>query len=354
VLRFLLKRAWIGILLGVALVLLPNVFIRSFVPVAGGLPTPTAEPTHDARDDAFAEGLRLAATDPVAALPFLQQVMFSDHPQAEAARTLAQNIQAGRVAENEAYLFTASGQALAAIGEWTLARDALLQAVQLDPDYAEAWAYLGEAQYQNGQDPLPALQRAIELNPNSLAAQLFNALHWQRAEDYEQADLHFYIASQLELDNPSIYIQWGQNDILAGNPVEARARYETAASLTPEDPQVWKALARYSVDSELFVAELGLPAALQVVLEDPVDVQALVLLGRAHLLLGNGQSGIGFLERALEVNPDSAEAHLFLGIYLLDEGQTEAALLHLNAVIASAPGTSEARLASELIVQNSH
>jgi tetratricopeptide (TPR) repeat protein len=350
--RFLIKRAWIGLLIAAGLLLLPNALIGRLVPT-GGVPTPTMAPTPDPRDDAWAQALALAGSDPLAALPYLDEVLFSSHPTAERARVLAQGISAGRVVDDEAYLFTATGQALGAIHEWEKAREALLLAVQLDPEYAEAWAYLGEAQFQNGQDSYEALQHALELNPNSLAVQLFNALYWQREEDFEQANLHFYVAAQLAPEDPSIQIQWGQNSILRGDPVGASEHFEAAAALTPEDPAVWKAMARYSIDTEVLVAELGFPAALQLVTDSPNDLQALVLLGRAHLLMGNDHSGVGFLERALELDEEYAPAHLHLGIYLLDQGFREEAMTHLNAVIAFAPGTPEAEWARELIVQMS-
>ncbi|MEX2162059.1 MAG: tetratricopeptide repeat protein [Anaerolineales bacterium] len=352
-LRFLLKRAWIGILFGLVLILLPNAWLRSLAPVAGDLPTPLPQPTPDPRDQAYQQGLTLASTDPLTAVSFLDQVAFSDHPMAEEARTLASAIQAARLADDEAYLFTAAGQALAAIGEWQRSREALVKAVQLDPEYAEAWAYLGEAQYQNGEDSFPALQRALELNPDSVAAQLFNALYWQRQGDFLEANLHFYIASQLDPQSPSIYIQWGQNAMLAGEPVEARQYFEKAAELSPDDPAVWRALARYSIESELYVQELGVPAAGRVLIDDPEDVAALVLLGRAHILLGDGQAGQDFLERALGIDANDPLPHYYLGLYFLAQDNIAAALPHLNQVIALAPDTEEAELAAELIVQYS-
>lgn len=352
--RYLLKRAWIGVLLGIALLLLPNAWLRSLVPLPGGVPTPTALPTGDPLENAYQQGLQMAASDPIAALPYLEEVAFSDHSAADSARRIAQAIQAARLADDPAYTFTASGQALAAIGEWGLARNALLQAVQLAPDYAEAWAYLGEAQYQNGEDGYPALRQAIELNPNSLSAQLFNALYWQRQGDFNRANLHFYIAAQLEPESPAIQIQWGQNAMLAGDAVEARQHFEQAASLTPDDPQVWEALAQYSVESELFVEELGLPAALRLLQERPQDPQILTLVGRAYALLENAETARFYLQRAVDLGPSYAVGHLHLGIFLLSQQEQDSALVHLNTVLALAPGSPEAELASELIVQYSH
>lgn len=341
-------------LVGLALVLLPNTWLRTLVPISGPLPTPTSQPTDDTRLADYAAAVELAASDPLAALVTFEEIMFSDHPQAQNARIVARSIQAGRVADNEAYLFTSTGQGLAAIAEWRAARGAFLRAIELDPDYAEAWAYLGEAQYQTGEEALPALQRSLELNPSSLAGQLFNALYWQRQSDFAQAGLHFVIASELDPENPSILIQWGQNAMLAGDPIEARQHFEAASELTPNDPFVQIAVAEYSLGSELFVEELGYPAALQLVEDDPDDPQALTLLGRAHMLLGYKTAGRGFLEHALEVDSGYTPAHLYLGIYWLSQEEIEASLLHLNQVIALAPGTLEAARAADLIVQYSH
>lgn len=351
VLRKLSRPALAAILLGIALIVLPNAWLRNLNPFHGEWPTATPLPTADLAGDAYARGLQLAASDPLAALPLFEEVMFTDHPQAAHARTLARAIQGARVQDDPAYLFTASGRALAAVGEWSLARAALLQAVQADPDYAEAWAYLGEAQYQNGVDSREELQHALELNPNSVAVQLFNALYWQRHEDYEQADLHFYVATQLDPANVSILVQWGQASMLAGDPLAARQHFEDAATLSPDDPQIWKTLARYSLDSGLYVEELGLEAAVHLLDGGVEDAETLVLLGRAQIALGHRTAGRGFLERALALDPTYAPAALQLGLFYLAEEDLDTAFDYFDQVIAMAPGSPEAELASQLIVE---
>jgi tetratricopeptide (TPR) repeat protein len=253
--------------------------------------------------------------------------------------------------DDPAYLLTASGQALASIGEWGLAQEALLHAVQLDPEYAEAWAFLGEAQQQNGEDGLPALERAMDLNADSLSARLFLALYWQRQQDYVTADAHYRMASLLDPENASIQVQWGQNSLLAGEIVKAREHFDLAAELTQDDVSVWVYVARYCVDSELFVEELGLPAALLVLREEPDNAEAMVLVGRAHLTLGNRVTAEVFLERAAVLHPDYMPAHFYLALFLLANNEEIEALEHLNKVIELAPGTPEAERASELIVQ---
>ncbi len=352
--RFLISHAWMGVLAGLLLLLVvPNALLRKLSPVQGAIPTLTPQPTADTLGQSFQHGLQLAATDPAEALPLLQQVMFSDHPDAEKARTLARGIQTGQLDDDPAYLYTATGRSLAAIGEWELARTALLQAVQLDPQYAEAWAYLGEAQYQTGEDSQASLEHALELNPDSMAAQLFNALYWQRKGDFDQATLHYYVAAQLDPENPSIYVQWGQEAMLAGDPINAKEHFENAAKLTPDDPQVWVLLAQFSVDSELYVEELGIPAAQKALQISGPTSQILVLLGRASASLGYPLSAEVFLNHALDMDADYVPAHLYLGLFLLGRERTSEALGHFNRVIALAPDSAEARWATDLIVQYS-
>lgn len=352
--RFLLRRAWIGILVGLALLLLPNSFLRSWLPIAGPVPTPSSQPTPDPLELSYQEGLLLAAADPLAALPLLEELAFSSHPDSESARMLAQAIRTGRLADDPAYLLTTSGQGLAAIGEWRLAQKAFLQAVELEPEYAEAWAYLGEAQQQNGEDGYPALQRALDLNPESLSALLFTALYWQRQQDYARAELHYNLAALQQPENASIQVQWGQNSILAGDVNGARRHFELAAELSPDDLQIWAYVARYSIDSELFVEELGLPAALRILLEQPENPEALVLVGRAYLSLDNKVTASVYLEQAVSLYPHYMPAHYYYALFLLANQENAEAFIHLNKVIALAPGSMQAELASELIVQYSH
>lgn len=352
--QLLLKRMWIGILIGLILILLPNTILRPWVPVPGSLPTPTLSPTPDTVVQGYIEALQLAATNPLQALPLLQAMAFSDRPEAESARTLAQAIEAGRLADDPAYLLTVSGQALSAIGEWKLAQQALLHAVQVNPGYAEAWAYLGEAQQQNGEDGYPALKRALDLNPQSLSAVLFTGLYWQRQGDYPRAALLYRRATMMDPENASIQLQWGQNSLLTGEVNEARQHFETAASLSPDDLEIWTLVAQYCVDAEIYIEELGLPAALKVFREQPENAQVIVLVGRSYLAVGKQKTAEVVLQEAVKLHPEYMPAHYYYALFLLAKNEESEAFVHLNQVIELAPGSWEAKRASQLIVQYSH
>lgn len=318
------------------------------------LPTTTAAPTPSPLDASYRQALTLAASDPEAALPLLNQLAFSDSTNAEQARSLWQAIQSARIFNNSAYLLTKSGQALAAIDEWEFASHSFLKAVELDPDYAEAWAYLGEARQQVGQDGLPALLQAQRLDPSSLSVRLFLALYWQRRGDYKQADLNLRIAAQHFPENALIQIQLGQNAVLAGEGPEGLKYFENALGLAPEDPAIWSALATYSVDTELYVPQIGLPSAQKLIAQFPGDPAVLALSARAYALSGDKRTADALFRQSLRFEPFSLQANLHYGIFLLANGEAEAARLHLNQVLALAPESSEARLASYWLEQISH
>jgi Flp pilus assembly protein TadD len=64
----------------------------------------------------------------------------------------------------------------------------------------------------------------------------------------------------------------------------------------------------------------------------------MVLLGRAHLLLGQNEEAQDFLTLAVETSQTYAPAHLYLGILYLDTGRTEEARAAFLAALQLDPG----------------
>ena len=59
--------------------------------------------------------------------------------------------------------------------------------------------------------------------------------------------------------------------------------------------------------------------------------------------MGQADAAVGHYRRALEINPDYADAHHNLGVALANRGDPDAAILHLRKVIEFRPGHAEAR-----------
>ncbi len=294
--------------------------------------------------------LRLASQDPSKALDGLDSYAFSPGIYAEDARSLAQAIRIAELQDNQAYSLTAVAQAFARLAQWELSLAALQRATEADPNYAEAWAYLAEAEQQTGRDGQSALEMALSLDPLSISANLFQALYLQRHGEFQQAQRFLDVARLLAPENPSIYLQLGQNSVLAGDVPGAREYYEQAIVLDPENLDLLKALATYSVNNQIYIEEIGLPVARRILLLAPRDPAALVLMGRATFL-SNGQEEQAkvLFERAISLEPNYVEAHLHLGLYLIAEENFQLARGHFEHIILISPDTEEANLAMQVL-----
>src|SRR5258706_15440584 len=77
----------------------------------------------------------------------------------------------------------------------------------------------------------------------------------------------------------------------------------------------------------------------------PKNADAHIALGIARLRSGNAQGGLQSFRRAVELNSSSAEAHHNLGLALRESGQAPAALTEFAAAVKLNPAHEEARLA---------
>lgn len=294
-------------------------------------------------------GLLLAALEPADALDHLDAVAAAGNADSAAARALARSIRAAREVDDPAFSLVTTGRALASIGEWALATEALERALGFAPEYAEAWAYLGEARQHLGGSGLEELQTALELDPRSLAANLFLGLYWQRQGDFARAESFLKAARLLEPDNPTVHIQLGWNMALAGEPLQAREHFYAARDLATEDVEVWKAIARYSAEFEVYVEETGLVAAYRAQSMAPQDPEVLVLMGRLLALIGDVEEAIDYYEQALDAAPEHVDAYLHLGLAELQRQDRASARAAFERVIALAPESAAAAFAAELI-----
>ena len=314
-----------------------------------------AQPREAERSQAsiYRAALRLATRNPDEAREQFEGIAASEGPFASQARELASAIRAAQLEENKAYTFTLLGQAFARVEAWEQSAQALEQAVAADPNYAEAWAYLGEARQQAGlEGGREALQEATSLNPASVSVNLFQALFWQRQGDFERANRHLHISRMIEPANPQLWIELGHNQVLAGNLLEAREYYQQAVELEPQNPALWKQFAHYSLSNHIFVEEVALPAAERALSLAATDPEALNLAAQAYWQLDYGRGLVlRFLDAALSQNSNYAEAHLLSGIVHLELGQAQQAREHLERVVALEETGALAAQAQALITE---
>ena len=304
---------------------------------------------------AYRLGLLLAAWQPEQAIPYLEQAS-ADPALAPAAGQVLGRIAAAGPSEEPAYLLLAAGRALASLDEWPLAALAFHQAVASRPDFAEAWAYLGEARQHFPQPPSPdasdglaELQQALELDPQSIAANLFSGLYWQRHGDSAQALQYLQTALQLNPQNPILLVEIGQTYAQSGDLPTAQSYFEQAIAINPHDPTYWRLLAGFALQYQIQVRELGLPAARRAVTLAPTDPQSLDTLAQTLLYLGDWLNAERFLRRALAADSSYAPAHLHLGLVFYYRGDTGRAHQQFSLAEVLSPDSWTAEQAGRLL-----
>jgi len=285
----------------------------------------------------FRLGLMLATQEPEAALAYLTTAGELQPELAAAGAVIGRSLSGARSAGDRAYSLLASGRALADLGEWQLAAEAFRQATLAQPDYAEAWAYLGEAEQRAAaqkagpEDTLDEttgrdeLDRALALDPNSVAANLFQVIYWQRQGRYELALVYLHRAADQEFENPVVQAEIGNTLGQLGNYADAQAYYQQAVDLAPRDPTFLRALVSFSLRYDYQVRELALPAARRAILLNQNDPASLDVLGQVFIRLGDLYSAKRFFDRALLNDPGYARARLHLGLFYTLTGQETSA-----------------------------
>jgi tetratricopeptide (TPR) repeat protein len=320
----------------------------------------------------FQFGLLLAAFQPDRALAPLAQAALLEPDYKASVETLRGEIGAAGEAEI-AYQLVASGRGLAMVGEWRLASQAFKQATIERPDYAEAWAFYGEAlQHRQGdaservvtmacsevsqsdpdeisQKSLEALQTALRLGSDSLATNIFMALYWQRANRYEDALEYLCQAERLAPENPAILAELGNTLALMGKPDLALENYQKAVTLTPGLPTYQVRLVEFAIQNRYMLTEIALPAATKLT-QTYAEVAAYQdLLGQVYRLLEELDRAAIHVVKAIELDRSYAPAYLHLAEIQFMQGDNENAHKNLAVVLSLAPGTPLAEQANFLM-----
>jgi tetratricopeptide (TPR) repeat protein len=283
-------------------------------------------------------GLLYSITEPLKALPFLAQAEELDPTNASKARELHDKIRTANVFDQPAYTLLASGRQLANMGEWTLAEEAFKHATELDPGYADAWAFLGEARQQitmkETGSPTKSgfieLMQAIQVDSKSILANTFMGLFWERQQDYSVARSYLEHAIAISPDDPYLYTELGNILAKGGDLPAAQSAYEAAIKIAPREPLFHRLLAEYALENQIQTRELALPAARLAIMLNPHDPASLDLMAKVMLALKDYHSAENYAQEALDNDPGYAPAYLHLGTAYLYLNEPKLALQWLD------------------------
>lgn len=285
--------------------------------------------------DAYAHyrlGILLMIFSPDEAFGVLKRASSLNGEVDSAAQTLITALNIADTQTNEAEQYVTIGRALGLVQEWDLAYTAFEKALTFNNQHAEAWAWLGEAKQQLGYDGSVELDKALRLNHTSATVRGLRALYWSRQEKYAQMLAEYSLANEFEPTNPAWLTGIGEAHAKLGDLISAVNAYQQAVGLAPQDPTYWRLLAMFCAENNIYIEEIGLPAAEQAVNLSPNDAANLDALGYLYFLSGRYSNAELTLLQALEISPQYFPAHLHLAMTYLSQNNRPAAYNALTFV----------------------
>ena len=283
-------------------------------------------------------GQLLAVSDPERALGEFLLAASLDPQYDPAVETMRTAINLASLESNESSKLVLIGRGLGLVNEWTLAVEAFLRAVAADEKNAEAWAWLGEAKQQMGQEGRAELDKALSLGATNPIVRSLRGVYWMRQDRGDQTLAEYLLAAEYDPENPAWRISIGEAYTLRGDLQAALASYLRATEMAPADVTVWRALAAFSAQYNMQLEDVGLPAAQTAIELSGEDPLSLDILGWTLALLERYDEARDTLEHALSLDPQLPQGHLHLGIVALQTDDWKAAKDHFQQARDLDPG----------------
>jgi tetratricopeptide (TPR) repeat protein len=183
------------------------------------------------------------------------------------------------------------------------ARESFSNALKMDPNYEEAYFFLGLTYAENeSQRAVELFQKAVDLDPNYAVAHLELGWALRRLLKYPEAEYHLRRTTQLDASIcwAHVYLGntlWAQRDLPA-----AEESFKRSMEVWPNDSTPYWALAIfYEYEGRSDEAEKLYLQALQI---DPHDPVANNSFGKYLRDSGRSEVASLYIERALALNPD--------------------------------------------------
>ncbi|MFZ1989512.1 MAG: TIR domain-containing protein [Alphaproteobacteria bacterium] len=223
----------------------------------------------------------------------------------------------------------------------------LEKAVELDPNYAAAWAKLARIRLghrdviADAGDPEAALNRAMEIDPNSAEALATRAHMMVLAGNPAEGEKRIRLALSLDPDSYEVHSSAANVFMLLHKFEEAIVNWEKAANLVDTDfASLSMAVQCYQAIGDDAGAKAAAQRALkridQELLQDPANSDALAHGVGLLVVLGERERAKEWASRAMLVDPSNAKMRYNLACAMALAGDTEAALGHLEPHFAQA------------------
>ena len=222
------------------------------------------------------------------------------------------------------------------------------KAIQLKPDYTDAYIYRGLAKIVLGQHfaVISDFDKAIQLKPNEVGPYYYRGLakivlgqHFAAISDFDKA-------IQLKPDEARAYYARGLAKDDLGQHFAAISDFDKAIQLKPDEADAYinRGLAKDDL-GQYFAAISDFDKAIQ---RKPDDASAYIHRGDAKANLGQYFAAISDFDKAIQLEPDYADAYYNRGYAKIALGQHFAAISDFDKAIQLKPNDASAYYARGL------
>lgn len=229
-------------------------------------------------------------------------------------------------------------------GDWDEAIDALQEVINVEPDTAFAYYYLGEAYRFKGQSGIALINysTAIEKDPNFGAAYVGQARAQLQSNSNANVLSLLNDAIRLDPNFGEAYLERARVKIRDNDIQGAIADLGEANSRLTNSPLVFYYLAQARLREGDY--ELALTAATRANELDVTYLPTYLMLGQIHTQMENYEEAIDTLNIYLKYEPNDAATYLLLGRIQFNTGNYEEAIQSMDKVIAADRNRADAYL----------
>jgi adenylate cyclase len=221
------------------------------------------------------------------------------------------------------------------------------RAVEIDPNYAQAWALIALAEVSmhfyfdlQSEGALDAAERALSIDPTIAEAYAVRGRILCEGGDFEGAEREIATALKLGPDSWEVIREAARVAYAQRKIDDAAQYYERAVSLSDTDYHSWAMLltflqAKGDRSGVKHCGKMMLSQTEKVLAEDPSNGAALGIAAGGHAVLGNRERAMETIERALLIDPENLNMRYnFACVLSVHLGDHDAAMDLLEPILA--------------------
>jgi tetratricopeptide (TPR) repeat protein len=213
------------------------------------------------------------------------------------------------------------------------AMNSLNQAVNLNTNYSDAIFLLAQIQIKTKDfnAAIASLKSLIQQQPQIPQAQLLMADAFRGQGNFDSALAIYQRLEKAFPTNSQIPLLMGGSFLQQNNAAEARKAFTRTLELDPDNSLAISELVNLDLNEKQYAA--ATQRAEQYMDKNPKLVEPRLLLANVFIAQTNNQLAEAALLKAIELQPESSDAHLMLAQLYFDSKQGEKALTELNIVL---------------------